>query len=186
MIVVAGPSGSGKSTLFPVSELCSAAFNVDDRAAELHGSYVGTPPTVRRRAQLECESFVAGQIASGVSFAVETTLRSDAALRQAARARSAGFTTMLIYLCSASVEQSILRVARRGALGGHSAPEAEIRDIYTKSLGHLVASRRLFDTADLFDTSEPWSSPRRVVELRHELLRTIPPIPEWVPDAWRG
>ncbi len=172
--------------LFPVFELCSAAFNVDDRAAELHGSYTGIPPALRRQAQLECESFVAEQIASGVSFAVETTLRSDAALRQVASARLSGFATMLIYLCAGSVEQCILRVARRGALGGHSAPEAEIRDIYAKSLGHLVASRGLFDSADLFDTSEPWSSPRRVMELRREQLRTIAPIPEWVPDTWRG
>ena len=186
MIVVAGPSGSGKSTLFPVFDLCSTAFNVDDRAAALHGSYVGVSPVLRKRAQLECEAFIATQIASGISFAVETTLRSDAALRQVGSARSAGFATMLIYVCAGDVEENIVRVARRGALGGHSAPESEIRDIYSKSIGHLVASRMLFDAADLFDTSEPWHAPRKVVELRNKHLRVVAPTPDWVPDVWRA
>jgi hypothetical protein len=37
MVVVAGPPGSGKSLFFPVGSLADAAFNVDDRAAELNG-----------------------------------------------------------------------------------------------------------------------------------------------------
>lgn|GEM_PF-666801 len=181
MIVGAGPSGSGKSTLFPMFDLCSTAFNVDDRAAALHGGYVGVTPVLRRQAQLECEFFIANQIATGVSFAVETTLRSDAALRQVVSARSAGFATMLINVCAGNVEDNIMRVARRGALGGHSAPESEIRDIYTKSPPECCSMPPTY-----FDTSEPWHAPRKVVELRNDHVRIVAPTPAWVPDVWKA
>lgn len=184
MIVVAGPSGSGKSTLFPVTKLGVAGFNVDDRAAELHGGYAGIPPEVRKQAQAECEAFVADHIARRVSFAVETTLRSPAALLQAAAARRAGFLTILIYVCAGEVEENLQRVARRGLMGGHAAPEAEIRDIFDKSLGHLATGRPLFDEADLFDTSARWAPPVRVVALRKGTLTITRPLAAWVPGTW--
>jgi len=184
MIVVAGPSGSGKSALFPVMKLGVAGFNVDDRAAAVYGAYAGIPPEVRKQAQAECEAFVADHIARRVSFAVETTLRSQAALLQADAARRAGFRTILIYVCAGEVEENLQRVARRGLMGGHAAPEAEIRDIFEKSLGHLVSARTLFDEADLFDTSVRWAAPVRVVALRSGELTLTPPVPAWVPGTW--
>jgi len=186
MTVVAGPSGSGKSTLFAVAALSPDAFNVDDRAARMHGSYAGIPPEVRTRAQRECEAFVSYHIERQRSFAVESTLRSDAALRQAAAARAVGFATFLIYVCAGSVEEHLRRVALRGRLGGHSAPEAEIRDIYARSLSHLATARGLFDEANLYDSSERWGLPRCVVQLRAERASEIPPVPGWVPDGWRA
>ncbi len=186
MTVVAGPSGSGKSTLFAVAALAPDAFNVDDRAAREHGSYAGIPPEVRTRAQRECEKFVANHIEQQRSFAVESTLRSDAALRQAAAARAVGFTTFLIYVCAGAVAEHLRRVALRGRLGGHSAPESEIRDIYARSLGHLATARGLFDEANLYDSSERWGLPRCVVHLRAGRASELPPVAGWVPDVWRA
>lgn len=185
MIVVAGPSGSGKSLFFPVGQLASHAFNVDNRAAELHGSYEQIPSAIRKQAQTECEAFVDAQIENGHTFAVETTLRSNAALRQAGLARRAGFETFLIYLCTADVEENIARVAIRGRLRGHSAPAAEIRDIYAKSLLHLEQCRALFDKADLYDTSQRWAPPRCVVRLRQGRLDVDVHLPSWIPAVWR-
>lgn len=138
------------------------------------------------RAQRECEDFVANRIERGRSFAVESTLRSDAALRQAVTARAAGFATFLIFVCAGSVDEHLRRVALRGRLGGHSAPEAEIRDIYARSLGHLAAARGLFDEANLYDSSVCWGLPRCVVQLRAEGVRELPLVPEWVPATWRA
>jgi hypothetical protein len=61
---------------------------------------------------------------------VETTLRSRAAIDQAAQAKSSGFDTALLFVATEDVEENISRVARRGRLGGHSAPAAEIREIF--------------------------------------------------------
>lgn len=47
MIVVAGPAGAGKSTAFPVRDFGVAHFNIDDRCARLHGSYIGIPLALR-------------------------------------------------------------------------------------------------------------------------------------------
>ncbi len=43
MLVVAGPPGSGKTMFFPASALGVDAFNIDDRCAQLLGSYRAIP-----------------------------------------------------------------------------------------------------------------------------------------------
>lgn len=92
MVVIAGPSGSGKSTFFAVSDFEVAHFNVDDRCAELNGgSAQRIPPEIRNRAQHECEIFIEACTREGRSSAVESTLRSDIAIHQARRAKTAGF-----------------------------------------------------------------------------------------------
>lgn len=186
MIVVAGPSGSGKSAFFPVKRLAPRGFNVDDRAAQIHGSFVAIPLKVRRQAQAECESFVLQEIKAMRDFAVETTLRSNAALLQAQEAHDAGFFTWLIFVATDNVEENIARVAARGALGGHAAPSAELRDIYQKSLANLASCREPFDAIDVFDTSLRWEPPRHVGSLRDGTIRLIEPVPAWLPQPWRS
>jgi hypothetical protein len=48
MIVVAGPPGSGKTRYFPVTAFGVDAFNIDDRCAQILGSYRALPRDVRR------------------------------------------------------------------------------------------------------------------------------------------
>jgi predicted ABC-type ATPase len=92
MIVVAGPAGSGKSTVFPLALFGVDFFNVDDRCAELNGgSYAGISTDTRMRAGVECRAFVGEHIASRGSFAVETTLRTEIAIEQAAAAKAESF-----------------------------------------------------------------------------------------------
>ena len=76
MIVVAGPPGSGKTSSFPVTAFGVDGFNIDDRCAQILGSYRAIPRHVRRAVAKECERFVQSHIEEGHSFAVETTLRT--------------------------------------------------------------------------------------------------------------
>lgn len=184
MTVVAGPSGSGKTAFFPVQRLAPHGFNVDDRAAQIHGSYSGISPAVRRQAQAECESFVAKGIEANRDFAVETTLRSTAAILQSQKARIAGFFTYLIFVCTDNIEENIARVAARGVLGGHSAPVKELRDIYQKSLENLASCRLTFDAADFFDTSARWKAPLHVGSLRGGVIQLTGSVPPWLPREW--
>jgi predicted ABC-type ATPase len=91
MIVVAGPPGSGKSTFFPIAAMGVDSFSIDDRCAQILGSYRAIPPAVRKAVSQECERFVDDHIQNRRSFAVEPTMRTLVAIRQAERARDQGF-----------------------------------------------------------------------------------------------
>ena len=65
MIVVAGPPGSGKTRHFPVAALGVDAFDIDDRCAQILGSYRSIPRDVRRAVAQERERFVLDHIARG-------------------------------------------------------------------------------------------------------------------------
>ncbi len=188
MVVVAGPSGSGKSFHFPVEAFGCGGFNVDLRAAALNSdSSQGIPPAVRRRAQQECEAFVMDHIRRGRSFAVESTLRSSAAIEQARQARGAGFATSLVFVSAGTADECVERVRRRGLAGGHAAPEIELRDIHVRSLSNLLLALEVFDEVELYDNTVRGEAPRflgNVIERR--LVTTVEPVPEWVPERWRS
>lgn len=102
MIVVAGPPGSGKTTYFPVTAFRVDAFNIDDRCAQIQGSYHAISRDFRRAVARECERFVREHIERGQSLAVETTLRTTAAIDQAVLARKQGFVTQLRFVATDS------------------------------------------------------------------------------------
>ena len=149
MVVIAGPSGGGKSTAFPASSFEMEFFNADDRAAALNaGSYRAIPPAVRAQVNAEFEAFVAGNIRSKISFAFETTLRTDITLRQAADAKRSGFTVTMKYLAMGSLQDHLERVAARAEGGGHAASSTTLGRIYEASLrisrrhyGRLMTSK---------------------------------------------
>jgi len=125
MVVVAGPPGSGKTTAFPLGALGIDAFNIDDRCAQYIGSYQAIPKQVRAAVARQCEQFVAEHIADGRSFAVETTLRTVAAVRQAEVARKRGFRAEMRFLATSSPEED---------------PSAfrEVRETLPVDVAHLV------------------------------------------------
>ena len=125
-------------------------------------------------------------IAQGKSFAVESTLRSSAAIEQARQARSAGFGTSLIFVSAGTADECVERVRLRGLAGGHAAPEIELRDIHARSLSNLLLALEVFDEVELYDNAIRGAAPRflgSVIERR--LVATVEPVPEWVPERWR-
>ena len=79
MIVVAGPPGSGKTRYFPVTAFGVDAFNIDDRCAQILGSYRAIPRDVRRSVAKECERFVLDHISQRQSFAASSPPRRTSA-----------------------------------------------------------------------------------------------------------
>lgn len=139
MIVVAGPPGSGKTSSFPVTAFGVDAFNIDDRCAQVLGSYRAIPRDVRRSVAKECEQFVMAHIDGGRAFAVETTLRTTAAIDQARLAREHGFATELIFIATDSVAENVARVLQRAQGGGHGASDRDVRAIHEASVANLAA-----------------------------------------------
>jgi predicted ABC-type ATPase len=184
LVVVAGPPGSGKSRQFPVDGFGIDGFNVDLRAAALNGgSARAIPRDLRVRAQKECEAFVEGHIARAESYAVETTLRTTIAIEQARRARSAGFEASMIFVCAGPVEACMRRVRIRGLASGHAAPEAELREIYARSLANLLAAIDAFERIELYDNSVWLAAPRRVGRITGGRFNlAVDPPPDWVPE----
>ncbi len=115
MIVVAGPPGGGKSTALGAryfSALQIPYFNIDERCKQLHGSAQKISPQIRQRANEELRTFCEEHIRGRRTFAFETTLRVDFAIRIAPEARAAGIDTEMHYMAG-PVETHIERVTAR-------------------------------------------------------------------------
>jgi predicted ABC-type ATPase len=169
MLVVAGPIASGKTGVFRERAVLPGidAFNVDDECARLnHGSYQKLPPEVVGLAIERCERFIQHHIAQGRSFLVETTLRTVAALDQAARARRAGFTTRMFYVSTNDPETNVDRALAREAGGGREVEPDTVRSVYRVSLANLPRAIHEFDTVALYDNSQDLGVPTLQLETR--------------------
>jgi predicted ABC-type ATPase len=183
MLVVAGPPGSGKTTFFPVTALGDDSFNIDDRCAQILGSYRAISRDVRRAVAQECERFVRDHIERGVTFAVETTLRTGDSIQQAELARARGFSTFLRFIATDSIAENISRVLRRAQSGGHGASERDIRAIHEASIANLRKALDAFERVRVYDSTVPWTTPRLVATARHGRLTRYDPGPVWLERA---
>jgi len=183
MLVVAGPPGSGKTTYFPVSAFGVDAFNIDDRCAQILGSYRAISREVRRAVAKECEAFVCDHIERARSFAVETTLRTTAAIAQAELARQQGFATQLRFIATDSIAENVARVLQRAQGGGHGASERDIRAIHDASIANLKIALAGFERVRVYDSTTPWTAPRLVATARDGQLARHGVTPSWLERA---
>ncbi|MBI4955816.1 MAG: zeta toxin family protein [Myxococcales bacterium] len=183
MIVVAGPPGSGKSRYFPLTAFGVDAFNIDDRCAQILGSYRAIPRDVRRAVAKECERFVLDHIARRESFAVETTLRTTAAIEQAELAREGGFATQMRFVATDSIAENVTRVLQRAQAGGHGASEREIRAIHAASVSNLRRAIATFERVRVYDSTARWTPPRLVAVARGGRVARQGATPSWLEAA---
>lgn len=183
MIVVAGPPGSGKTRYFPVTAFGIDAFNIDDRCAQILGSYRAIPRDVRLEVAKECERFVLDHISRGQSLAVETTLRTVAAIEQARLARKSGFATEMRFVATDSIAENVARVLQRAQAGGHGASEREIRAIHQASVANLSKAVAAFDRVRVYDTTARWAPPRLVAVARDGRIARKGATPGWLDAA---
>jgi predicted ABC-type ATPase len=183
MLVVAGPPGSGKTTYFPVAAFGVDSFNIDDRCAQIVGSYRAISRDVRRAVAKECERFVRDRIGRGQSFAVETTLRTIAAIEQAELARKHGFATQLRFVATDSIAENVARVLQRAQGGGHGASERDIRAIHDASIANLSKAVHVFERVRVYDSTASWAEPRLVASARDGRLMRHGASPAWLERA---
>ena len=183
MLVVAGPPGSGKTTYFPVNGFGVDSFNIDDRCAQIVGSYHAISRSLRQAVAKECERFVHDHIQRGSSFAVETTFRTAAAIQQASLARDHGFATELRFIATDSISENVARVIQRAQAGGHGASEEDIRAIHEASIANLPAAFAAFDRIRIYDSTERWAPPRVVSRVVRGKMTPMGPAPAWLARA---
>ena len=165
-------------------------FNSDDRAAQLNaGSWQNIPPQVRAASGQELRQFIDSHIETCRSFAFENALRTDAGFQQIRRAKEMGFRVLMDFIAAGPVEEHIRRVMNRAALGGHSASEWKLRDIYRNSMKHLATAfeenrHQRIDLLRIFDNSESFGRPRLLLSMFRGVPRHMAAeVPAWLESA---
>ena len=105
-------------------------MNGDDIAARLNPrNPAAAAQEAGRIALRQMEAYVA----SGMDFAVETTLSGRAYARRIRQWQAKGYNVAIIYLRLPSAGYSVERVAQRVEEGGHDIPEAVVRRRFGRS-----------------------------------------------------
>lgn len=183
--LLAGSNGAGKSTLahevliprmhlpFVNADLIAEGLWPDDRAEQ------------QRRA-LEVSQLAAQErdrmMAQRTSFITETVFSHPSKLELLGHAQRRGYTVSL-HIIMVPEDLAVARVADRVTHGGHTVPEASIRQRY-KRLWELIAqARQRADRADFYDNSSLDTPFRRVATYEYGQPVGTTSWPIWTPAA---
>lgn len=160
VIVLAGPNGAGKTTaartLLAETLGVMTYVNADVIAQGLAGFDVNSAAIEASRIMLERLHTLADQRAD---FAFETTLAGRTQAGWLDRLRQSGYVTHLVYFWLVSADLAVARVAERVSMGGHSIPEATIRQRYQRSIRNFFQLYRpVVSTWRAFDNSQRGTS----------------------------
>ena len=132
-MVVGGINGAGKTT---TSEMLAGDINPGrltflnpdlETARVLAAEPFLTQASANFRGLRTVREAIDRLMATRQSLVVETVFANQAYLRLMERAKAEGYSVRLLFFGLQSPEQSIQRVARRVAEGGHDVAEADIR-----------------------------------------------------------
>lgn len=137
--VIGGPNGAGKTTF--AREFLPAANVLEFLNADLLAAGLSPikPELMMGRASRLLLSRWHDMVASGRSFAFESTLSGKTYATMLKKAKAAGFEIRICYLWLPSVNLSIKRVKERVKKGGHNVPEADLRRRFLPSLRNFFS-----------------------------------------------
>ena len=170
--VLAGTNGTGKSSIAGAMFRESGAeyFNPDEAAARFQAANPGlTHEEANSAAWRQGKRLLERAISGRLDFALETTLggRTMAALLD--HALDEKIEVRIWYVGLATPELHIARVRSRVAAGGHSIPEAAIRERYENSRLNLVDLMPKLTELRVYDNSRE-ADPRKGVAPQPRLL----------------
>lgn len=181
--LVVGPNGSGKSTFvrrYLSPKLPDSVFvNADEIASEVFPdnpearSYDAAKIAERRRQLL---------IFKRRSFIAETVFSHPSKLGLISDAQAVGFR-VVVHALLIPIEDSVIRVKERKALGGHGVPEDKIRSRAERVWPLVVQAASLSDRFRLYNNKE--SAMRLIAEFQDGELDYLDTVPEWTPESLR-
>jgi predicted ABC-type ATPase len=138
-MMIAGPNGAGKTT-FAREYLADddrrfEFVNADEIARSLSAQGARAPADVlaaRMMLRRICEL-----VEAGADFALETTLANLTYAQKIPAWRKLGYLVSLVYVRLDSADESIARVRKRVAAGGHGIPEETLRRRFGKSQAYF-------------------------------------------------
>ncbi len=176
MTVFAGCNGAGKTTLSRA--LRDAGLPTLDPDSPLAPSF-GDAAFATSLHSLEGRD---AAVAAGASFAIETTLTTNASLQQLHYAKANDYDILLVYVGLDSPELAIERVSMRVMHGGTLVNARDIRRSYGRSLRNLPAALAIVDSVVVFDNSQAAPS---LVALREfgTWQEECQPLPRWFAET---
>jgi predicted ABC-type ATPase len=153
IIIIAGPNGAGKTTFakafLPNEANCPVFINADLIAAGIAPFAPESAAIAAGRIMLE---MIQKNVASGTSFAFETTLSGLGYARMIPLWRALGYFVQLYFVSLSNSDLAIERVAYRVKHGGHHIPDDVVRRRYVAGLKNFnVIYKPLVNKWILFD-----------------------------------
>ncbi len=182
--LVVGPNGAGKPTLHklvigPTTHL--EFVNADGIAAQnwpddpARRSYDAAVLAATRRSAL---------IEARVSFVSETVFSHRSKLELVTIAAEAGYLVS-IHVGLVPEALAVARVANRVEGGGHTVPEAKIRERYERLWPLVAEAIRVADTAHVYDNSRAAKPFRIIARFERGYAVGEAAWPAWTPEALR-
>lgn len=178
--LVVGCNGAGKSTfieltlapLLPRSVFVNADEIAKRRWPEdpAGHSYDAARIAAQTRARL---------IELGESFIAETVFSHPSKLELLDSARLQGYS-VVVHAVLIPEELAVARVRHRVAAGGHSVPEAKIRERYQRLWALVATAAGRADSATFYDNSGI-RGPRIVAQVSGGIIVGSPTWPQWTP-----
>jgi predicted ABC-type ATPase len=158
VIIIGGPNGAGKTTFasayLSIDREITAFVNADEISRNLAALNLPAVLTDVRAARAMLGR-VDELIKAGTDLVLESTLASLTYAQKIPAWQQAGYHVALIYVRLASPDQSIDRVRRRVAAGGHGIPEEIVRRRFRKSLRYLEEYYKpIVDEWEIWDSLE--------------------------------
>jgi predicted ABC-type ATPase len=178
LTIVAGPNGSGKSTLTQSVDFDGRDRLVDPDAVARDLNPLN-PSAAAIAAGREVLKRIASYLASGVSFAVETTLSGKGTVDLISTAKARGYEIHLVFVGLDTPERCISRVRNRAARGGHFIPDSDVRRRYERALANSSRAFRLAGIATFYDNSADKARLILIAKDGTVVWRTVP-LPAWV------
>jgi predicted ABC-type ATPase len=180
--LLAGPNGAGKSTFFarvlaPVTHL--PFVNADEIATE---NWPGDEQAHAYDAsRLAAEQRVA-LLAQAASFVTETVFSHPSKLDLIETANEAGYLVTL-HIVAVPVDLAVARVVNRVEIGGHSVPEAKVRERYVRLWPLVRSAIDVVENARVYDNTNASNPFRVIARYDHGRLVGDPSWPSWAPAA---
>jgi predicted ABC-type ATPase len=129
-LIIAGPNGAGKTTF--ANEYLSATQRpaIFVNADEITREHPVLSDTAAARLML---NRINSLVADGADFAIETTLASRTYAQKIQQWQKRDYVVCLIFIGLRTIEESLARVKKRVAAGGHGIPEMVVRRRFLKS-----------------------------------------------------
>lgn len=140
LIIIAGPNGAGK-TSFAREYLSKDGLRFTFVNADEIASTLALEGGLQSRSDIRAGRVMINRIddliASGADLAIETTLATLTYARKIPIWREQGYNVSLIYLRLGSIQESLDRVRKRVAAGGHDIPTEVIARRFGKSTNYF-------------------------------------------------
>jgi predicted ABC-type ATPase len=176
--LVVGPNGAGKSTFvgYTLAPLLpgSPFGNADEIAKQ---RWPGDPAAHSYEAARVAAQTRMSLIGRGDSFIAETVFSHPSKLELLVAADRAGYIVVLHVLLIPE-ELAVHRVRLRVTAGGHSVPEAKIRERHRRLWSLVARAAEIASTTMFYDNSR-LPGPRIVAQLSAGVLVGQPDWPQW-------